>query len=381
MRPVVSTGLSTTALRKLLSTSNLAVESGADRLLADLSLAEPLGEYIKGAPEVSYDSTVAVGGSVQVTMPSTNPVGRDDFIRPWVRLTDLNTGVTARFNCGVYTLVSPRFSLSQLQDVDYTGYDLCYLLQQDYPDSYYLSAGSSVTEEVVRLITEILPYVVVNVITPDEDTLDSDITIALSGTPYTYLTIINALLAAVGCDNLWADWEGVLQINPYVKSLEREVEWYFNADDEFGAVGPDREVSQDTYNIPNCWVFIMDGLTAEPVEGSTQFTYEDYDPGSPSSLANSTRFQRVYFVSATSYAALVQAGYAQVTRDKAPVETITFKTPPIPIAWRLDQLFYYDSALAEVPPSNLPYRRCVGVSWTMPLDGSDMSWTSQTATL
>lgn len=383
MRTLASTGLSADDLYTLSRTTSLLVESGADRVTPDFQIAEPLADYVTGGSmSVAYDSTQPISGSVQVTMSVDNPVLLGDFFSPWMRLTDQDTGISATFRCGVYTLTSPQYNLGDLVDVPYTGYDLCSLLDQPYPDSFYCGAGTSITDTVAALVRQIIPGAVFNITVSDQDTLTTTVVYPLSNSSTTYLTIINGLLAAIGDDNLYTDWDGTFIIEPYVSPLERNSEWYFDADDVAGNIGEDRTLQQDVYNVPNQWVFIMANLSAAPVEGATQYTYTDLDPDSPSSIGGRSFFWRKqYFVNATNYQALVQAGNAQITIDKAPAETITFTTSPLPIAWRWDQITYHDSALENVPPSYFPFRRLVGKSWTLPFDGSDMSWSVQTASL
>jgi len=373
----------------LTSTPTLAIAYGCTRLTSALALIDDITEYMTEGSTIGRDSTATVQGSCTLLFDTNCPLNYlAELAAPYMTLTNPDTGDVAQFNLGVYSLQSPTYDNSAAPTVQtFQGYDLNYLLNQELGDSYMLAAGSDPLQAMVDLIVAVLPGVAVT-FTPTSKTPPKDM-VWPSGQqdPYnstngtnTYLTIVNDVLNSIGYAPLWVDWDGTFQMTPYVSPVDLDPEWTFDLTDEHNIVAEARTSYQDTYDVPNYWQFIMSGLTTEPVEGETQFTYIDTSPRNITSTVNRPFVIRsIYFVDAVDYDSLVALAVQQITLDLAPAETFTISTSPFPLAWQYDQIQLNDPNLILVPVAFDPARRVQALQWSLPLDGqSDMDWTLMT---
>lgn len=386
MRDLGDTDLTSEQMVELFRSPNIAVEHGAFRVLPDFTLADDLSEYITGAPKISYNSNAQVSATLNLIMSSASPMQVGDFILPWCRLTDSLTGLSNFFPMFVFTLQSPTYNLASVENTAYVGYEPTALLNRPLTHSVRVSDTDSITDTVVQLILEVIPEAQVRVDTPEDDTVTSALAIPLQSV--TYLEAINTLLSAIGYDNLHTDFVGVFRLVPFVPPQDKTPEWLFDADDILGPIGPQRKVKQDIWSVPNRWVFLLTesqkaGVDEFFVEGVNQFTYEDHDEKSPTSITNrGVVLPKTISSPANSYETMVSAAYRQIVADMAPAETMSFKTHIYPMAFRDDVVLYRDSKLLEIPPGITPWRSGLVTKWRLILDGSDdMDWDLQTATL
>lgn len=379
-------GAQVTAL--LSGDKNIATVYGLDRLDSHLNFIQDLSGFVGDGSTVQRDNTANVHGTCDLNLSSDCPIDYMlDFVRPWQILTNNDTGFAAKFFLGVYSLTSPTFDNSVSPSVySVTGYDQIYYLTQPIGDTVQFLAGTSPIDNVTALLTQVLlnDPTIITTTDPSGRVLSADATYAFNdNNSWTYLSVINDQLTSIGYNGIWCDWNGAFRVEPFAVPIDRDSEWLFDLTSNDNVVAEARTSDQDYFSVPNYWVFVMNGLTAAPVEGTTQYTYVDMNPSNPASFPNRGRYMRkLAFVDAPDFASLVQAGRVVINTDLAPVETIDVNTSPFPLAWHQDQSFMIDPNLIAVPPANSQYRRLTCQTWSLPLDGqTDMSWEWETVSL
>lgn len=376
-------GLTEDQVRALLqSHSSIRFAYGADALDENFALVADISDYVSGGGSVVSDSTRAVHRTctlnIDATVTDTGWSYLSGYVRPWTSITDMATGLTARFNEGVYTLPSAPTPLGQTPAMlQFSGYDLIYLLRQEVGDSYEVPAGSDPAVAAATVIELAIPGVTVNVSASGSTTTTQLSWPFDASQPTLWSDIVSVLLKSIGYRDAWVDWDGTFRIEPWTDLQLAQPEWVFDraADDSIVAASTSRDI--DLYTVPNWWKFVMANLTDLPVEGVTMYTVTDASAVNLGSSMNRKRIQRhIEQVSATSYTDLVNYANKAITASLKPTETLSASTQPFPLAWHYDVLQYLDQ--------NLPgdaERRAVATGWTLPLDGaSDMTWTWETIT-
>lgn len=374
-------GLTETFVRSLLqSHSAIRITYGADALGPDFG--------VKASVPLSGGSIISnVTAKIQrtCTLNMDNDVVNSGwsylsgFIRPYMTITEEATGDSATFHLGVYTLTTPSMNFNQ-SGLTFTGYDLNYFLTLNMGDSYEVAAGVDPAQAAADLIGLALPGAEVQV-TPSGSTLPKQMSWPLDpANPTTYLAAIMELLDSIGYREVWVDWDGRFRIEPFVDLQTVEASWPFDVQAQDAIVSPARTQNVDIFSVPNWFRFVMADLTDTPVEGVSQFTWEDSSADNPASLANRLHTVRyVESVTATSYDDLVAYAQKKIVSLLSPSETFTVTSQPFPIAWHMDVYLYLDTALGGgLPLAPANQRRVLATDWTLPLDGSDMSWTWQT---
>lgn len=381
--------LSQDAVRGLLqSHSTIAIGYGAVALDEDFAEVDDITAYMTEGSSISSDITQTVHRTCSLNIDgSVTETGwsyLSGFIKPYMTITDVATGTSAKFYLGVYTLTTPTRALGVTPPtLQFQGYDLIYLLNQAVGDSYEVPKGSDPAQAAADVITLAIPEVDV-VVTPSGSTLPKRMTWPFDASqPSTYLDVIRGLLGSIGYREVWVDWEGKFRIEPFIDTQTEPFEWVFDvdADDSITAEGRTQDI--DIFDVPNWWRFVMADLTDTAVEGTSQFTFTDSSPDNPGSTVNRGRLiKHIESVTAATYDDLVDYAQKTIAANLSPAETFTVNTQPFPLAWHIDVIQYLDSTLdAALPTAPSGERRVVSVSWTLPLDGqSDMSWTWQTIT-
>lgn len=379
--------LSEADVRSLLqSHSAIQISYGATALDGDFTEVTDIDNYLVGSgSEIRSQLEDAVhrtcGLNIDGDVVDTGWSYLSGFIRPFMVITDLATGVAAQFNLGVYTLTTPARDLAGVGTLAFEGFDLNYLLRQAVGDSYEVPEGADPAQAAADAIGLAIPEVEV-IVTPSDVTLPKRMSWPFDASaPTTWADIVNDLLATIGYREAWVDWDGHFRIEPYIDMQETAYEWVFDTGADDNIVADPRQQDIDIYDVPNWWRFVMKDQADTPVEGVSMFTWEDSSPVNPGSTFNRGRTIRyIEEVSVTDYDNLV--GYAQrkIAQTLRPSETFTVKTAPFPLAWHLDVLQYLDEGLDKTLPTDPGgERRVVSTSWTLPLDGlSDMEWTWQT---
>lgn len=371
----------------LQSHSSITISYGATALDDSFHTVADIAAYISGG-SISSDVTATTHRTCQLSIDSDVTDSGwsylSGFIKPYMIITDNSTGDAAQFNLGVYTLTTPDEDTSTIPaTLAFAGYDLIYLLNQQIGDSYEVPAGSDPAQAAADAIGEAIPEITV-ITTPSGNTLAKQMTWPFDPSqPTTWLTVVQDLLSSIGYREVWVDWDGNFRIEPYIDPQTEKFEWTFDvsADDNIVADGHTRSV--DLWNVPNWWRFVMANLTDTPVEGTTQFTYEDASSGNPGSTKNRGRsFRHIESVTASSYDALVDYAQRVISDTLQPSETFAVSTAPFPLAWHLDLIQYLDPQLAQsLPTMPSGERRVVATQWALDLTGmSDMTWTWQTVT-
>lgn len=370
----------------LQSDSTIQIEYGAVGLDSDFTEVTELGDYLSGGSTItsSVDSTVhrTCGLYLDANVTDTGWSYLSGFIRPWQKITDVATGVSATFNLGVYTLTTPTRALGVTPaTLSFDGYDLIYLLRQPMGDSYEVPAGSDPAQAAADVISLAIPEVEV-LVAPSGSTLPNQLSWPFDAAePVTFLDVVQTLLASIGYREVWVDWNGKFRVEPFIDLQDEPVEWTFDLSDPDTVLTEDRGQDIDIYDVPNWWRFVMADLPDLPVEGVSQFTWTDSSPANPGSTVNRGRVIRhIETVSVASYADLVDYAQRTIVATLKPGETFSVKTQPFPLAWHLDVIEYRDEALLDALPTTPgPLRRVVSTGWKLPLDGmDDMEWTWQT---
>lgn len=392
MQPLLANprqSLTEAAVRGLLqSESTIRIDYGATALDGDFSTVADISAYIGTGSQIESDARRTVHRTCTLNIDAdvidSGWSYLSGFIRPYMTMTDVASGVTARFNLGVYTLTTPTRPLGPTPaTLQFQGYDLIYLLRQEVGDSYEVVAGSDPAQAAADVIGLAIPEVQV-VVTPSGSTLPVQLSWPFNpDQPVTFLDIVQVLLASIGYREVWVDWDGVFRIEPFVDLQQEDYEWTFNVLDPDNIVSDDARQDIDLYDVPNWWRFVMTDLSDTPVEGVTQFTWTDSSPTNPGSTVNRGRLIRhIESVAAATYGDLITYAQRVIARSMSPGEGFTVKTQPFPLAWHLDVIHFLAPNLTDaLPLTAATERRVVSVTWKLPLDGqSDMEWTWQTIT-
>jgi hypothetical protein len=380
--------LTEAAVKGLLqSHSSIQVTYGADGLDGSFRTIADLSAYVSAGTITSdISSTVqrTLGINIDSDATSSGWNYLSGFVKPYTTFTDMATGVSARFNLGVYTLTTPLRPLGgSPSTLQFQGYDLIYLLRQQVGDTYEVAAGSDPAAAAAQVIGLAIPEVTVLTV-GSATVLPNRLTWPFNPAhPTTFLDIVQVLLGSIGYREVWVDWEGRFRIEPFIDMQQTEFEWTFdmNADDNIVAEEVTQEV--DVYDVPNWWRFVMNDLIDTPVEGVSQFTWQDTSPANPGSTMNRGRLIRhIESVSVATYSDLVTYGQRVIAASMSPGETFTVKTQPFPLAWHMDTIHFLSPALAASLPSTPGgTRRVLAATWKLDITGqTDMEWTWQTIT-
>jgi hypothetical protein len=377
------TSLNAASVLSLLRDSEaLQIQYGADLLDMNQNYISDLTPYLSEGSTIDRDNYATIHGTCTLNIDSNAPINvSNQLVRPWQKLVDYNTGYTAQFYLGVYTLTTPDHDNALLPSTMVAqGFDLIYFLTQPIGDSVQFLAGTNPIDNCISLIGQAFGSVVVSVnSTAFAGTLATDAVYPFdeSNNATTYLAVINDQLGAAGYQGIWVDWSGTFQMQPYVAPADRDSEYVFDVTNSAqNIVAESRTSNQDIFDVPNWWRFIMQGLQTAPAEGTTQYTFINNDTTDPTSYPNRGFYvKKVAFVQAVDYPSLVTLGSRTIIADQGPTETIAMTTSPFPLAWHFDQAFLVDPNMVQVQPQASQYRRIQCQNWSMPLDGtSDMTW-------
>lgn len=383
MQRLARDGLTDAQVRALLHGALDDVSAGCEVLSSDLTFAEDISDDLVGG-RVARNMASTIHGTVTLSLSRRLTWGVD-LVRPYMVLT--GSGVTARFNLGVFALTTPLSVIGEdPQTYEVQGYDRLYLLSRQVGATYTASKllGDGITPRTYRqaLLDVFAAAGLTGVLiegSAADSTLPQDRTWALVGdnqadpdqtsTPVTYLRIVNDLLRAISFRAVWVDEDGRFRCGVYQDPGVRPSEFTFDADDILeGIVGEDRTVSEDVWAIPNRWVFRW----TNPPEGTAtaDLTYErlNQSDGPTSIDSRGLTWTSVVDYEAASRAALVSLGDNRVASDRRKAAAFKLTTGPFPCAGHAD-VFTYSDAAAGVSS------KVQAESWDMPLDGSDVQWT------
>lgn len=382
-------------------TSSVEVSVGLELLdVTDLSVVDDLTDTLSGG-SVTRSSYANIHGSAQFLLSQPLDWG-SSIVRPYYLLTgpisslptvsavpsstyldqyaDTYTAfaaaaatdgmTTMRFNLGAYFLHTPDTDLSTSPPTyDVAGYDILSILDDAIGDAYSIPAGVAYLDRVADILTArgVTQYVI------DQDAIGSVLQSAKVYTMdnnVTWLTVVNDLLAAVGYQGIWSDWNGYLRCQAYTTPSDRAPEWVLGVDDATNIIGQAVKRSHDFYDAPNRWVFYRANNTDDvaPVDGAGRYEFINVNVGETSQerRAGVTR-TKVVSLDAADQAGLVAAAQQTIDADMQTPTKFSFPLAPFPLAWHFDKLTIADPRFGAV-------QDVLGSSWTLPFDGSDMGY-------
>jgi len=358
----------------------VSIEAGAVVLDDNLSESRDLTSLLLPGSFVTSDWNQTIHRTCSLNLALSANVTPGDKVQPYIRITDNDSGVTARFNLGVYVLTSPTPNLDTDEATGtFTGYDLLQLLNQPISDTIEVPAGQDPIAYAAGIIGDVIPwaqslYSYPNDIPPvTADTYSWP----LDGTT-TYLQVINGLLGSAGYLPVYVDWNGLFRMDPYVSPMSQPVEWIFDMTSVNNTVDEEHSSDQDLFGVPNWWRFVMNNLDAAPVEGLTQFTFTDQSSPITGLDARGYQVNSVNFVDAIDFPTLLLVAARTIERDLFPAETFNIRCFPLPLLWHRDIVQFIDLRLNQLPNSTGASRYCMVTNWNLPLDGDDQTVTLQT---
>ena len=340
------------------------------------------------AAAVTHDSTAEVSGRLGVTITRELAWGVDRvqpvlLARPDDAPINGNPDAWWSFPLGQFIVTSPgNDNMDHPDRYVVTGYDPCYLLQNDPVQSFAFAAGSAYGTAVraVLIAAGIIgsgdPIDKVCDFPPGwySRTLSKPLNFPLGGGA-NYLQVINQVLAPSSCRNLYADpFTGRYVIETVPTPATQPLAWrWAGGNTAYSAdLGyPQRKIvlygrqqyNGDAYNRVNQWVFVQSGLTFTPIEGSGRYTVNDEDE-----QARVGRIiRKTVTLTADGQTDLTTQGDKIATDDKAKQETVVLQVAPWPAARHFDVFQYTHPALP-----NGTLRRVQAQQWTLPLNGAPM---------
>jgi hypothetical protein len=341
------------------------VAAGAELLDMDLTVLEDITDDFSGG-SVSRNSYSTLHGSSTFVVGRPLDWGRA-ILRPYMTMSDGVT--TARFNLGAYlTSVPVQGGLMMPPVYAVSGFDLLAVLADTVGDAYAVSAGTGYLAAVEAILVArgftgyLIDQSAAAAVLPEGRVWELD-------DRTTWLAVVNDLLASIGYAGIWSDWDGRLRCAPYVAPIDRAPEWYYTAGGDQSMIGPDRTRTRDFFDAPNRWVAVrsnqIDGTP--PVEGDGIYTYTNDIVGDTSVEARGGRvITRVMMLDVADHAALVSLAEQSIAADLDLRQKISMPTAPNPLHWHFDRLVIADEMAG-------PTVDAMGTSWTLPLNGGDMS--------
>jgi hypothetical protein len=350
---------------------SLIVSSGLEIIDLSLNVLEDISDDLAGG-SIARNSYADLHAAATLNVTRQLDWGAD-IVRPYYVLD--NGTVSARFNLGAYHINTPAWSLAETPATfDVTGYDMLLRLAQPVGDAFSISTGANYLEVIEGILVQ--RGYTAYVIDQDRATTVAPSTRAWAfDESITWLTIVNDLLASIGYQGIWADWDGRLRCQPYLLPTDREAEWYYSDDPDTTMLSTEREYARDFFEAPNRWVYYRTNSAEDdpPVEGDGIYTYQNDNVGDTSVQArNGLVITRVVGADAADQAALIAQANIGITADMTIPTLINVKTSPNPLHWHFDRLMLQDDAASRVADV-----QCT--SWSLALAPSteDMqqSWT------
>lgn len=367
-------GLTTTQVAYLLEQTDVDQISCGMELLdpSTLAVTDDISQFLAGG-SVSRNNYASIHGAATFTLQTLLNWGRA-VVRPYYTITGAlsstaTTLTTVRFNLGAYFTEVGETDLSESPPTfEVTGHDILSLLDDAVGDAYTIAAGVDCLQRVEDILTNrgVPAYIIDHSATGK--TLPSSKTYTLDDN-VTWLTVINDLLATIGYQGIWSDWNGYYRIQPYVTPSARTVDWVHGVDDATTLIGQAVKSARDLYDAPNRWVFYRQNNTdsGSPVDGDGRYEYINSTIGPTSVNARGGRtITKTVGVDVTDQAGMIASAQATIDADIAVPTRFSFETFPFPLAWHFDKYTIQDprfGAACDV----------LGSAWTLPLDGSNQT--------
>lgn len=361
---------------------SVSVDKGIELLDQGLNVLQDISSDLAGG-SVSRQSFADLHGSGSFAL-SCDLDWQTAIVRPYIVLRD--GSISARFNLGAYYTSTPKRSVKTFPRVhDVTGYDILHRLHDPVGDTYVVAKDTLYLAAVEQILIEqgFTKYIIDQsaAATP----LPADRTWALDEN-IKWVTVINDLLAAIGYQGIWSDWNGYLRVHQYITPRDRAPEWAYRVVDDQGnsvsMLAPERTVEQDYYEAPNRWVAVRsnswtrtvtdgEGNQVEeeipPTENNGIFTYVNETTGPTSVSARDGRIiTRFLSIEAADQGSLVAAAQISIDADLRLSTNYEVSSFPNPLHWHFDRVILDDPELAEL-------KDLLVTSWSLDLQGGDMS--------
>lgn len=337
MRPINGAAQSLTDAQIVaLIKTDPAIKVGKGMELLDRSLAvqEDISDSLRTCT-VTRDNSATLHASSSFTL-ARRMSWENAVVRPYVTIS--NGTNTARFNMGAYFTSSPLTVTDEVPATyTVTGIDILNALNTLVGDSFSINVGDAYLTVVDSILSNLgySSYII------DPARASTTAPVA-KGWPLdattTWLQIVNELLAAVGYDNIYSDWDGRLICQSLRDITQRHVEWAYTRGTFDGQLVPRQQVTHDYFATPNRWVGIQGSTdtTNTPTEGNGVFTYVNQNAGETSVNARGQTITAVLTPTVADQAALVAAVMAQVAIDMNVGTTINATTSVSPLHWHRD---------------------------------------------
>lgn len=358
---------------------------------------------------VAYDNTAKIGGTASLVLDpaSWEALGNNSLLPAWAAsgsIPTLGQGlywgnprtrvrpylvlsapgyVAAKFYQGVYILATPNATMENDQPIyTVTCYDQTSIFDIPVTQSLSYVAGTSVFYIINQIITDPkfqIGYESYNFYNIDQSRANATIPYAMSwalNSGSTYLDVLNTMLVSVGYNNLWCDCYGTFQMTPWVSPLELGSQWTFDTTNKYqNILDPAGTWQPDIWQTPNSWIFVENGLTDTPVIGTGLYTITNQSNGPCSIDKQLGRVILSYHeVDAASNPDLITQADKIVLQESMTLETFNVPTSPLPIAGYQDCITLITDNIESNPLTGTNTRVCYVSSWSLPLDGNDMSW-------
>lgn len=373
MQPLVipprETLTSATVTRLLRDAPSVIIGMGCEFLDLDLSIIEDITDDFVGGT-IQRNSYNNIHATADLAVARELPFGWA-ILRPYMTVTD---GVDeAKFRLGAFFTDTPERSLEE-SPVTYHMQctDVLTALDDEVGDAYAVAAGVVYLTEIENILRSrgfsqfvIDPAAIALTLpTPRVWAFDQNMT---------WLVIVNDLLAAIGYQGIWSDWDGKLRIQQYISPTARANEWTYDTGSLTSMLGTKRSTHRDFAKAPNRWVFVrQNNVDDKPlVEGDGIFIYNNIRDGDTSQEARRGRvITKKVQLDAADQASLEAAAQITIDADQSIPVKVSATTQPNPLHWHFDIITIDDPAMG-------PLRRAQSTAWTLPLDGSEMQheWT------
>lgn len=297
-------------------------------------------------------------------------------------------GMWLRFPLGQYILTSPGYDDLDTNDIrSVTGYGLNYLLQTAPSDSYAFNAGTTYLNAIQTLFRAAGIVASAGVLSDMCDysgdwaakILAQPVNYPMGQAQY-YLDIVNDLLASSGQMPIWVQpFTGRWRIDPIVDPKATAIRWTFA-----GSVDPDvttidlknrtvilgnQQYQGDVHGITNRWIFVQNGLTFQPIEGSGQYTVNNTTLPPSDQTTTQRVLTEVVMLDASGQTDLQTQGDKYVRDALKQIEKIGITSTPWPLGRQYDVFYFVHSTLP-----NGSRRRVEAQGWEYFMFGAPTTW-------
>lgn len=349
-------------------TPGLEVQAGCELLDLGLNVLDDVTDDLAGA-SVSRSSYATLHGTAQLAFQRRLDWGRA-IVRPYMKLT--NGLITPRFNLGAYYTSTSEWELSSTTTTwNAQGFDVLSILADRVGEVHSVESGTPVLTAVEQVLMErgVTQYVIDQ--SSAATVLPAD-RVWMFDENLTWLSVVNDLLAAIGYQGIYSDWDGRMRVQPYQLPSDRPAEWLYDTGLFTSLLAPERVASRDFFDVPNRWVVYWTNqlVGVPPVEGAGIYTYTNESVGDTSVEARGRTITRVIGVEAADQVSLVARAQSIIDADRSLPTKLKVATDPNPLHWHFDRAFLNDPDFG--PPADV-----LCTQWTLPLDGARMTheWT------